>query len=268
MLDDLAQAIAEKRAILFVGAGISARLGVPTWHQLICHIGEELGYDHEIFAAPDANYLTLAEYYKLKKRTIRPLTEWMAKEWNVPETKLRESRVHNLLVSLDFPIIYTTNYDHNLENAFQYLDRGFTKIVDVKDIAKITANETQIVKFHGDINDYKSIVLTETDYFSRLSFEAPLDIKLRSDVLAKTVLFIGYSLADLNVRLLLHKLWRTWSTSGHGKNQPKSYIFLLRPDPVQKAVLAQWNIQVITEDVNNPADTLITFLERLQKKVA
>ncbi|MDA7108033.1 hypothetical protein PJ022_24255 [Escherichia coli] len=35
------------------------------------------------------------------------------------------------------------------------------------------------------------MVLDETSNFQRLEFETPLDIKFRSDVLGKSVLFIG-----------------------------------------------------------------------------
>lgn len=267
MLEELVQAVVERRAILFVGAGVSAELGVPTWRELMAHIGGELEYDPDIFIGPDANYLILAEYYKIIRGSIGPLLNWMDKEWNVSEEKLRESRVHDLMVSLDFPIIYTTNYDENIENAFKARGRDVAKIVDVGDIAKANANNTQVVKLHGDFTSDASIVLTEADYFDRLSFESPLDIKLRSDALAKTVLFIGYSLTDLNVRLLLYKLWRTWNASGHKLHRPKSYIFLARPDIIHESVLAQWDINAITEDVDNPGDALRSFLERLQRSV-
>ena len=46
----------------------------------------------------------------------------------------------------------------------------------------------------NDFSDDSSIVLTESSYFERLEFNSPLDIKLRSDMLGKTILYIGYSL--------------------------------------------------------------------------
>jgi len=267
MTDDLVQAIKEGRAILFAGAGISAVLGVPTWQELIAHIGDELGYDPEIFSTPRANYLALAEYYKVQKGTIGPLRSWMDKIFNVSDDILKNSRIHELIVTLDFPVIYTTNYDRNIENSFLLHKKDFSKIVDVRDIAKSAPDTTQIVKLHGDFDDDDSIVLTETDYFERLSFESPLDIKLRSDALAKTILFIGYSLSDINVRLLLYKLSQAWLSSGHEKYRPKSYIFLSRPDPVQETVLSQWDIEAVTEDVDSPEDALEAFLVGLANQV-
>jgi hypothetical protein len=263
----LIQAVKDRRVILFAGAGISAGLNVPTWREFIQHIGSELGYEGQIDTLPSTNYLTLAEYYRIKMGSIGPLRSWMDNRWSAPSEELAKSRVHELVVTLDFPIIYTTNYDRNLENAFKLRGRKFTKIVDVRDIAKATEGETQIIKLHGDFDDDRSIVLTETDYYDRLSFESPLDIKLRSDALARTMLFIGYSLSDINIRLLLHKLWRTWEASGHGQFRPKSYIFLPRPDEVQEAVLARWNVEVLSARDDDVDDALVSFLQELKDGV-
>ena len=209
MLDALVRAIRDRNVILFAGAGISAGLNVPTWREFISHVASELGYDQDISASPNINYLTLAEYYRIRMGAIGPLRSWMDKRWSVPDERLSTSKVHELIVALNFPIIYTTNYDRNLESAFRLRGQKFNRIVDVRDIAKVREGATQIVKLHGDFDDDRSIVLTETDYYDRLSFDSPLDVKLRADALGKSILFVGYSLSDINVRLLLHKLWRT-----------------------------------------------------------
>ena len=43
----------------------------------------------------------------------------MDRTWSVSEERVRGSRLHELIVELDFPLIYTTNYDSNLEVAFR-----------------------------------------------------------------------------------------------------------------------------------------------------
>lgn len=263
MSDELVRAIAERQAILFVGAGVSAGLGAPTWSQLIRQIARELDYDPDIFAPPDANPMTLAEYYRIRMGSLDSLRRWMNDHWNATDEQLRASRVHQAIVDLDFPIIYTTNYDRNIEHSFQLRGKPFRKIVDVGDLARLRNGETQIVKLHGDFDNDCSVVLTETDHFDRLTFDSPLDIKFRSDSLARSILFIGYSLTDINIRLLLHRLWRTWENSGQIRHRPKSYIFLVRPDEIQQAVLAQWNVEALTEDVDDPGDALQAFLEGL-----
>jgi SIR2-like domain len=180
---------------------------------------------------------------------------------------LRKSKVHELVVALDFPIIYTTNYDSNIEVAFNVFGRAYVKVANVRDIAKTREGLPQIVKFHGDFDDDDSLVITETDYFNRLSFDTPLDIKFRSDALGKTVLFIGYSMSDLNIRLLLHSLWRTWRLSGFQKDRPRSFIFMGEKDRMQQALLEQWGIEALTSDTEDREQALISFLEGLRAAV-
>jgi hypothetical protein len=263
MLEDLVCAVRDRRAILFAGAGVSMTVGLPSWSTLVEHIAAELGLDRRIAQSPDLSYLTLVEYYRLRQGSIGPLRSWMDRNWSIRDDELRKSRVHALICELEFPIIYTTNFDRNLEAAFDLYGRDYVKIVNAKDVALIRNGVTQIVKYHGDFEDDQSIVLAETDYLDRLSFESPLDIKFRSDALGKTILFVGYSLSDMNIRFLLHRLWKTWNASGYERDRPPSYVFMLRDDPIEEAVLAQWGIRAVTEPDVAPEHALERFLEKL-----
>jgi hypothetical protein len=267
VLEDLIGAIRKRQAILFAGAGVSMTVGLPSWQTLIEHIAQELDVDLSGFSESDVNYLTLAEFYRIKQGSIGPLRSWMDRNWTIQEDKLKASRVHELICRLDFPIVYTTNFDRNLETAFDMHGRDYVKIVNAKDIARVQEGLPQIVKYHGDFDDDKSIVLAETDYLDRLSFESPLDIKFRSDALGKTILFIGYSMTDLNIRFLMHRLWKTWGGSGYERDRPPSYVFMLRPNPVEEAVLAQWGLRVLTERECPPEEALETFLAKLAEAV-
>jgi hypothetical protein len=191
----------------------------------------------------------------------------MDRSWSLPDEALRNSRVHDLICRLDFPIIYTTNFDRNLERAFEMRDKDFVKLVNAKDIARIRDGVTQIVKFHGDFDDDQSIVIAETDYLDRLSFESPLDIKFRSDSLGKTILFVGYSLSDLNIRFLLHRLWKTWRASGFERDRPPSYVFMIQQNPIEETVLRQWGIRVIADQAGDPDHALEKFLSSLAEAV-
>lgn len=246
---------------------MSVGLGLPSWKSLVQHMMQETGLDPAALAG-DANYLTLAEYYRLHNGSIGPLRSWMDRNFSATEAKIGQSVVLEQIVGLDFPIIYTTNYDRNLEEAYRIHGKPFAKIANAKDLARMPDSHTQIVKFHGDFDDDQSLVLTETAYFDRLAFESPLDIKLRADALGKTILFVGYSLSDVNIRLLLHKIWRTWRGSGYEKERPKSYVFMIRPDPVQEAVLAQWGIATLSEPETPPEQALGVFLAQLRERVA
>ncbi len=267
LLDELARALCARQAILFAGAGLSMNVGLPSWQDLIDHMMSELGVETVGQNGAGHSYQTLAEYYRIRQGSIGALRSWMDRHWKVSEEQVRQSRMHRLVVELNFPIVYTTNYDRNLEAAFSAHGRGFVKVANARDIANAREGVTQIVKFHGDFDDDQSLVLTETDYFNRLSFDAPLDIKLRADALGRTVLFIGYSMSDMNIRLLLHRLWRTWQTSGYEKDRPKSFVFMTSRNPMQEAVLAQWGITVLNGESDDPEQALTTFLERLKERV-
>ncbi|NML15863.1 Sir2 family NAD-dependent protein deacetylase [Azohydromonas sp. G-1-1-14] len=227
-------------------------------------MARQLGFEPEEYRQY-GSALALAEYFRLQHGNIGPLRSWMDRQWHAPDMSVASSRVHELIVRGNFKIIYTTNYDRWLENAFEHHRREFIKVVSVADLARIRRDVTQIVKFHGDFENDDSIVLDETSYFRRLDFESPLDIKLRADVLGRSVLFIGYSLADINIRYLFYKLARLWHTSVPGVPQPPSYIFLPVRNPVQQAVLAQWGIQAISPDgdEDDPSAALVAFMEEV-----
>ena len=268
-VDNLAQAIHERRAILFAGAGLSMSVGLPSWSELIAHMAEELGLPQDVLSCRSTTYHTMAEYYRIRKGSVGPLRSWMDQNWRVSNHRIRESHLHNLIISLDFPIVYTTNYDHNIEDSYAACGRSYIKVANSRDIANAQEGVAQIVKFHGDFDDDSSLVLTETDYFNRLDFDSPLDIKFRSDSLGKTILFVGYSMTDINIRLLLHKLWRTWEISGFGRERPKSFVFMSCSNPMQEAVLEQWGLTTIAaQHEQEPEEALRSFLQDLNSRVA
>lgn len=259
MNDELLDAHRTGKLMLFVGAGVSANLGLPNWDALIAHIAEELGYDPKIFSTY-GTHLALAEFYERKKGGLGSLRSWMDREWHKPTTDISKSDIHRLITQGNFSRIYTTNYDRWLEYAHDAFDVKYDKIASVADLVSVTDGRRQIIKFHGDFDADASIVLGETSYFQRLDFNTPLDIKLRNDVLGSSVLFIGYSLNDINIRLLFYRLTEMWRRSTLASARPKSYIFTNRPNPVAQEVLSHWGIEMITSEEDDPQKALTNFL--------
>lgn len=261
-MQELIQAIREQKAVLFVGAGLSKNLGLPTFDELINHLAEELDFDPQVFHL-SGDYLSLAEYYHLKKGSLGSLRSWMDRTWHDSSIDIGKSEIHKSIVNLKFPLIYTTNYDRWLEKAFEAENVRYSKITNVADIAKAGNGHTQIVKLHGDFDDDASIVLTESSYFDRLSFESPLDIKLRADTLGRTILFLGYSLTDINIRYLLYRLHKQWQSPDVEHARPRSYVFLSRPNLVQEEVLKSRGIEPIISTDDDPRQGLEMFLKNL-----
>lgn len=266
LVEQLAEEIRRRRVILFAGAGLSAELGLPSWEAFIGRLGPDLGFDPEAFLSLSTDFRSLAEYYRLKKGSIDGLRERMARDWAVPDDTLAASDAHRLIVRLGFPLIYTTNYDALLERAFKLHGVAVNKATTAKDIASLDPNLTTIVKFHGDLEEGGSLVLTETDYFRRLAFQDPLDIQLMADALGRGVLFLGYSVSDVNLRLLLFRLREIWLESGQSESRPRSYIVMTRPDPIQERILDSLGVTPLIGsrgNANGEAAALLTFLKRL-----
>jgi len=262
MNTELLRAHRAGKLILFAGAGVSANLGLPNWNELTAHIASELGYDPTIFATYGTP-LALAEYYKKTKGSLGPLRSWMDREWHSHKIDISQSEIHELITKGNFPLIYTTNYDRWLELAHEEFEVPYDKIMSVADLVSLTSGRRQIIKLHGDFSDDATLVLDETSYFERLNFDTPLDIKLRHDVLGSSVLFIGYSLNDINIRLLFYRLTEMWGRSNLSASRPKSYVFTNRPNPVAKEVLSNWGIEMILSDEDDPKKALTDFLSDL-----
>jgi hypothetical protein len=240
------------------------QLGLPSWPALVGDIGEELGFDRDIFR-DFSTYLALAEYYQIQKGSLRGLAALLDSKWHGPSVSVASSALHQLIVELRFPRIYTTNFDRWLERAFEHWNRDYHRIVRVSDIVASRADVTDIVKFHGDFDDPDSLVLTESNYFDRLEFEGPLDILLRADALHRPILFIGYSLADVNMRYLFHKLGKLWSDPNISTARKDSYIFMARPNPIEAAVFNRWGITPVV-DPKGDGSGLVDFLESLRRR--
>jgi hypothetical protein len=260
---ELAQKFAKGQVILFVGAGVSMSLGLPSYSALIRELGGHLGFDGPIFEG-FGDYLTLAEYYHLKKSGLKELQRHLQSQWDMPEKEVGASTVYQALVDLGCKVIYTTNFDSFLERAHSAKRRKYKRIVSAKDMVDLEDDAVQIVKLHGDLTVPSGMVFTETSYFERLSFESPLDIKLRADALGKSLLFVGYSLSDINIRYLLFRLQRQWELEPEGTLRPRSYVFLTRPNPVHSDVLQSRGVEALVAESTDATKSLADFLRQLR----
>jgi hypothetical protein len=251
------------RLIPFVGAGLSIPLGLPSWSCLIDIIARQLGYDPEVFKLNGTN-LQLAEYYVATKGSIGPLRSEMDRLFNPQDETIKGSRAHTALVEMKLPLIYTTNYDRIIERAFELREAPCHTIANIDDITTAPSDATHVVKFHGTFSDDASLVLTESSYFDRLEFESAIDIKLRADILGKSLLFVGYSLNDVNIRYMLYKLHKLrQQVKREAKRHPSAYLTTFSAGEIQRTLLARWDVSMIELDPLNKTDSIDRFLEGL-----
>jgi hypothetical protein len=230
----------DKKLMPFVGSGLSRSLGLPSYDGLVDEIADELGWDPEVFQQ-QGDFLQLAEYYVSVKGSIGPLRSRLDREWNPTQQQVKASRPHAALAGLAPTRLYTTNYDDIIERAFESHGSDYHRIASIDDIASAPAGATQIVKFHGTFSDDSSLVLTESSYFERLDFESALDIKLRSDSLGRCLLFLGYSLRDINIRFMLHKLHKLRRQALRATSAlPAAVLVTFAIGEVQEKLLEAW----------------------------
>lgn len=264
-LRPLVEAVSERRMILFAGGGVSQNLGLPDFKTLVDHMASEMGFAPGRYGVPE--YALIAESYLVTHAQLGALRSWMDATWHPSTVRIARSQLHNLIVDLDFPIIYTTNYDRWLEKSFEARRRPFHKITNAADLTIPAAGCTEIIKFHGDFEDDDSLVLTESSYFQRMQFETPLDIRLRSDSLARPLLFVGYSLHDINLRYLLFRLQELWKNSPHADQRPASYILMTERDQAQEIVLKSRGVVPIPLAGDDPGEATVRFMRELLRAV-
>jgi hypothetical protein len=153
-----------------------------------------------------------------------------------------------------------------LELAHRGMNQRYRTIRSAKDMVNLPGDRVHIVKLHGDLSSPTTMVFTETSYFERLSFEAPLDVKLRADALGKSLLFVGYSLSDINIRYLLFRLQRQWEKEARPELRPKAYVFMGRPNVVQSRVLRSRGVEPIVAETANQRESLTDFLTALRSR--
>lgn len=257
---DLIELVRQRRVIPFVGAGFSAQLGAPNWDSLLREIAAEvacdLSYD-QIKNYCNADNLQIAEYFFLKcDRSIGPLRHQIEKLMRI-ENPTR-STAHVELVNLNAPQIYTTNYDEAIESTFQKLGHPYSVVALPKHVANSGRDKTQVVKFHGDLRYDNTLILTESSYYSRLDFESPMDLKFRSDLLGRSVLFMGYSFRDINIRIIWFKLMEMMRDVPE-QDRPSSFIIRFEPNPVLEELYRAVGIRTVYLD---PAGHALTDDDR------
>lgn len=260
--NDLLQKVANNQVILFAGAGVSMNIGLPSWKSLIEYMALDLKIDPSVFIN-EGTFLELAEYYSEKMGSLDPLIEWMRVNFSVPDQKIKQCKIYELIAKLEFRKIYTTNYDHTLEQAHSIYNKSYKRVVGVEDIQDSDVALTEIIKYHGDLNDAETIVLTESSYYRRLSLSSALDIKLQSDALGNSFLFIGYSLSDMDVRYLLSRMHKLSMSSERVSTNHKSYLLVSSISAVQRLILKNQGFKIIEISSADIGKKLEHFLQHL-----
>ncbi len=267
--ETLINEIAEKRCVLFAGAGLSVSAGYPLWTSLIdrmiayCNknyidINE---YKDDLEALQRSGELiSIAEYLRYKMGEYE-FSNFMKSVFMKSLDKI--PKIHQEISKIPFSQIITTNYDKLFELQLPSVEsKGINDLKDANE--KIRRNQFFIFKIHGTIDNIDSIVLGKSDY-SNLIYSQPLYLETLNLIFrTKTVLFLGYSLQDPYLLNLLEIIKIRLSSN------PLNYMLVdkekyikLKADQYEKF----YNVKVIPYDPKDNHILLTKYISELSKKV-
>jgi hypothetical protein len=107
--------------------------------------------------------------------------------------------------------IYTTNYDDVLETVFQKVGKPLIPVTLSKNAAEFAPQDNVCIHLNGFVRGLTAsqleteLKLTTLSYLTETVSNSPWSFLLRSDVRsARAVIFLGYSMYDLDIQRLIH----------------------------------------------------------------
>lgn len=268
----LQEAYRQRRLIPFLGAGFSAPLRLPLWDELMGWMGQDLDFDPTLFKLHGLPP-QLAGFYALKKDGLDAVIATMRERFHAPavDERRKTSPQHRALGRLALRRIYTTNFEHHIEEAMRDGGHKAEVLARLEDFMRPHDGDAcQVVKFHGDLAAPETVVLTESQFFDRFRLEAAPDQVLRADLLGNVFLFLGYSFSDVNIRYIWYRMDRLrregQPEDTHVAPEQRCYWATFGVGLVQPSLLEKWHIDVIALDPRDKSRSVAELLDALPGK--
>jgi len=186
-------------------------------------------------------------------------------------------------------LIVTTNYDLALERAFENAGEELDIVAYVAagphrgrfwhrspgdpprpiDVPNTYATEldlerrTILLKLHGAVDplperEWESFVITEDDYIDYLGHSelaAVVPVSLAARLRRSHFLFLGYEMADWNLRLILNRIW------GERPVGYRSWAVQRAPSPLARAFWRRFDVSALDVDPQSYVELLERRLE-------
>lgn len=250
--DKLIKAIRDGRVILWAGSGFSKYAGVPLSDKLIRKIVEASKDEERKFFEGKTLLSDVAEEFIQLRRGSRDELYSLLKGEIVKDYK--NIHVHRWLTEIpQIKTIVTTNYDTLFETAYE---EEIEVILHSRTIPQIgNSSKVKLYKIHGDFSAPENLIIAKSDYnrfFLDDQFE-PLCTKIKALIAENSILFVGYSLEDMNVQFLFNDLFDRLGPHMNGS-------FFVSPNLPQhkQNVLSERSISYI----NLTGEQLIEFIKQ------
>lgn len=247
------------RLVIFVGSGVSANSGLPTWGGLIDKIAKQIGYQHceicrqrkegcekhcrEQYDFNQEEYLKIPEYYYQNCGDDK--SEYYDFIQRELDADAESNIINDMIIKLMPHHIITTNYDTLLENSKDINAGLYTVIKKDSDLLAV-GSDHYIIKMHGDFDHPEYMVLKESDYINYEQTHVLITTYIKSLLIDHTFLFLGYSLSDSNLKLIIGWI-NYFSEKLQIENRP--YNFLVQYEGTsqfEEKSLELKNIHVVT----------------------
>ncbi|MCM2297022.1 SIR2 family protein [Rhodoferax sp.] len=236
-----------KNPVLFAGAGVSMRVGLPSWPKLLKDIANQIRDDDPLAAAHiDQAVASNQLLYAATIFDANPALTPVAKR-KILRKLLSQENVDRLrsLASLPVSAIATTNFDRTLSNAYAAA-LGKSAIEyhygSAEFISTTLEQEFFISRIHGRIEGQEPIVFTDSQYQHALVDPHYLDV-IRYLFTQRTLLIVGFSFLDPALQAVLSAVEKMYGGRSMGE-----HLALLPEDADDSFVskLARYNIRKIT----------------------
>ena len=217
--------IDDKEITPLLGAGIS-REYFGSGEELAQNIAKKFEYPF----LKTSDLAKVAQFAAIRKKgdsvQVRKFVANYIKSKELPDFN-DPSEPHRILSKLDLPIYITTNYDHLMYEALK--KDGKNPVIEFcrwNDLAEIQGrfsifsegklnqfdyNNPLVYHIHGEVDNPQSMVLTEDDYLNFIvklyvDIDKLFPVEIRNALATRSIMFIGYSLSDWNLRIILRKI--------------------------------------------------------------
>ena len=282
--DDLVDAVVRRRAVLFAGAGISraevpgkgggVEQYLPSWGGLLIVLIDRAVKKAQLVpseaaklrrAVKDRKYLFVAEAVR-RKLGARDYDEALEELFRDPN--LKPTKRHTLITQIPWSAVLTTNYDKLIESAYALtgpIPPTYTFDSSPDLISALSHNRFFVLKAHGDIDRKDTVVLSERDYRDLVYHSPGYRAALNTLFITKTVLFVGASLTDPDVTLVLESISETFGGKG-----PHHYALLPRRE-AGDTESDHWRdffgIRLLQYSASKGHPEVDEFLDQLKRKV-
>ena len=214
----LIKELAARRCIIFLGSGASAasksldgKTSPPTWTQYLEGLISIMNSKTDELLIRELiskdKYLDAAEII-VKNISTANYTDYLRATLQLP--KFQPSIIHEAVFKIDPKVVITTNYDDIYDNYCKLgtSANGYNicKQNETHLVSDLRSPYRSIVKSHGCISNPAGTILTRSQFFeARLKYSNFYKV-LDSLFLTNTILFIGYSLNDPDIQLILENV--------------------------------------------------------------